>query len=502
MAKVRNNIATNLVAGVWATVLTAAITPLQVNLLGIEAYGIIGFIATLQIVFAAFDLGLSSTLTREIAADSSEGRTRAGELIGTATTIYWSCAALIGGTLALLAGTIARGWFNPVTLTTGQIENALYLIVLYLALRWPIALYTGVLAGVQRMVAINLVKIVAITLRLAGGLIVILLWRDIQAFLLWNALVALAEVAAYFEVARRAVPAVARRPGFSIPAIRSVIGFSGVMMAISLLALFISQLDRILISKMLTLEQFGYYNLAFSAASITSLAIAAVATAMLPSFASWQTNPQLDVLQSRYEHANRAILFIVGGASFALIFFGKAVLSVWIGSHAAEAAYAPMAILAGGFWLNAVISNAYTVTVALGRPGLSLRVSAASALPYAVALYLLISWYGTVGAALAWLALNLCYVAVLVPIVHRALLHVSTADWLARTILPFAALGIATFGVARLIAGQLPAADALPIQLAAAVAGGLAYAGFGYRLLGRRIQAELAAIAGARRAAL
>ena len=68
MSLARRNIVANLVGGIWITALTLAITPLQVRLLGIEAYGLIGFIATLQIVFTMFDFGLSSTVTREIAS--------------------------------------------------------------------------------------------------------------------------------------------------------------------------------------------------------------------------------------------------------------------------------------------------------------------------------------------------------------------------------------------------------------------------------------------------
>ena len=490
MAAVRNNIATNLFAGFWTTVLTAAITPLQVKMLGIEAYGLIGFIATLQIVFSAFDLGLATTLTRELASDQSTDRRQSGALIRTASTVYWGIALLVGTILALAAGRIAHDWFNAKTIPASTLRDALYLIVLYLALRWPTALYVGILGGLQRMVAINVVKIAIVTIRLAGGIVVLLIWRDITTFLVWNAATALLEVLAYFLLCRRLCPFASWRPGISIVALRPLMGFSSIMMAISLLALLISQLDRILISKLLSLEQFGFYMLAVNAASITSLAIAAVATAMLPAFAAWQTNPQIAVLQARYDYANRVILFVVGAAAFALICFGQTILTWWVGGAAAAGAYQPMALLAAALWLNALVSNAYTTSVALGRPGLTLRVSALSALPYALVLYFMIRQWHTVGAAAAWLLLNLSYVLTLVPIVHRDLLKISTVRWFKNTLLPFAALGMGSFGTAR-VARDMWTAGGTITDIVAIGAGGGLYFLIGYRLLGPRIRNDI-----------
>jgi O-antigen/teichoic acid export membrane protein len=494
VAQVRNNIATNLVAGVWTVVLTATITPLQVNLLGIEAYGLIGFIATLQIVFAAFDLGLSSTLTREIASDVSEGQSRSAALVRTISTVYWAVAVILGTVLMAFSGLIARRWFNPETLSTNEIQSALYLITLYLALRWPIALYQGILAGMQRMVVINTIKIGAVTLRLLGGIVVIFIWRDVQTFLFWTALTAVVEVGVYFVSAKRTCRFMSWRFGFSAAVLRPVLRFSASMMAISILSLFISQLDRVLVSKQLPLEAFGYYSLAYNAASITLLAISAVATAMMPSFASWQKAPDPEVLNARYLLANKVILFIVGGASFPLIFYGQTILSIWIGPVSASETYRAMALLAAGFWLNAVVSNAYTLSVALGRPGLTLMTSAASAIPYALLLYWLVHAYGIDGAALAWPALNIFYILTLVPLVHRALLKLPARAWLSGTIIPFGALGLGCFGIVRLVQDRILAADTILANLVALSIAVLVYCIGGYWLMGERIRTQINAL--------
>jgi O-antigen/teichoic acid export membrane protein len=64
MSVIGRNIFANFFGIALVTALTVAITPAQIRILGVEAFGIVGFIATLQLAFTALDLGLSSTLTR------------------------------------------------------------------------------------------------------------------------------------------------------------------------------------------------------------------------------------------------------------------------------------------------------------------------------------------------------------------------------------------------------------------------------------------------------
>lgn len=93
-----------------------------------------------------------------------------------------------------------------------------------LALRWPVSLYSGALAGVQRIDILKIVKASVITLRLVGGILVILVW-DLSLFLIWTALSALVEVLVFQVACRMVMPEMNWRPGFSSPAILAVWGF-------------------------------------------------------------------------------------------------------------------------------------------------------------------------------------------------------------------------------------------------------------------------------------
>ena len=79
LSQIKLNILANFAGKGWNALMLVALVPLYIRVLGIEAYGLIGFFTTLQAVFALLDLGLSTTLNRETArlsarADSAQER--------------------------------------------------------------------------------------------------------------------------------------------------------------------------------------------------------------------------------------------------------------------------------------------------------------------------------------------------------------------------------------------------------------------------------------------
>ncbi|HEX2542304.1 MAG TPA: oligosaccharide flippase family protein [Caldimonas sp.] len=469
MYVVRRNIFANLVGGALLAGLTIVVTPLQINILGMEAYGVVGFITTLQIAFTAFDLGLSGTLTREIASDHSDGKRSSRELLRTAMTIYWVSAIAIGLAIAGAAGTIAERWFKVNALDVDVLATSLKIVALYLALRWPVALYTGVLSGLQRMDVLNAAKVSTAALRLVGGVAVLLHWRTLEAFLWWTAVNAVIELMVFALACHHVHPSMPMRPGLSMPSIRRVWRFSVSLNALSVLAVLIIQLDRLTISKVLPLDDLGAYSLAYTAASTISLIVAAVSSAVLPSFAATQGRDPPGELVQQYNRADRAMLTLVGIASFSLIAYGDVILTWWINSEAAASASRATAVLAAGFWCGAAMANVYNVAIARGLPGRFLRANVILVVPYALAMYLAVEAFGIIGAAWVWLALNVVYMLVLVHPVHEDVLRVSTKRWIASTLVPAVTIGVLAFGAPRLAAELYGASQSAGLVLVVAL---------------------------------
>lgn len=491
------NILSNLIGGAWIAALTLIITPMQVNILGMEAYGLVGFIMTLQMIFSVFDLGLSTTVTRELARDQSLHHADTLPLLQTASTIYWILAIALGAVLMILAEPLARFWFNPKNLDIATLEQGIRVIAIYLALRWPVALYSGILSGLRRMDILNAIKAVTSSVRLVGGIIVLYVMRDLESFLWWTAFSSLVEVLAFAACVYRIHPTMRWRPHISLTAARDIWRFALSMNALALTALIIVQADRLIISKLLPLELLGFYSLAYSTVSGISLILTAIGSAMLPSFASAFGAGRRDIVSQRYDMACRVMMYAVGFPAFAFLFFGKTILSWWVGIDAANGAWLPLALLAIGFWLGAAYTNAYNLLVASGQTFRVLVISLGSLVPYIFVLYLLIQIFSIVGAAVAWLALTLFYALTIIPKIHHIAVDSTFMSSLRTIFIPFLLLGAACFGGLKMGAEFLASGDDKSlthvIMLAVAV---LAYGALGYRLLGAELRSEVHRLVG------
>jgi O-antigen/teichoic acid export membrane protein len=79
-------------------------------------------------------------------------------------------------------------------------------------------------------------------------------------------------------------------------------------------------------------------------------------------------------------------------------------LSLWISAEFATQALPVVLVLCVGVWVNSLASVPYTLLHAKGNPRLTALFHLSELLLYLLALWLLSSRYGLVGAALAWVA--------------------------------------------------------------------------------------------------
>ena len=104
MSVIRRNVIANFAGKAWAVLMSLAFVPVYIKLLGIEAYGLIGFFLTLVAILSLLDLGLGTTLNRRLAQLSIEKNTAQEmcDLLRTLELIYLIIGIVIGATIAAL----------------------------------------------------------------------------------------------------------------------------------------------------------------------------------------------------------------------------------------------------------------------------------------------------------------------------------------------------------------------------------------------------------------
>ena len=95
------NLIANFGGQTWITVVGVLVVPIYLRYLSVELYGILGVFWTLQNLLSVLDIGLSSTLNRELARLSPfpDKLQEMRDLARTLEIPYW----LLGGCVSMLA---------------------------------------------------------------------------------------------------------------------------------------------------------------------------------------------------------------------------------------------------------------------------------------------------------------------------------------------------------------------------------------------------------------
>jgi O-antigen/teichoic acid export membrane protein len=485
----RRNVVANVLGGSWAALLALILIPVQVRILGVEAYGLLAFVASTQVLFSIFDLGLSPTITREVAKDTSSDLGRTRELVRSLSVLYWPIGIVLGAAMVVGAGWLAGHWLHLGSLPADRAAAAIRYGAVAILLRWPVSLYAGVIAGRQRFDQLNMMKAAVATVSAIGGLVVLFVSRDLLAYMAWTALAAAIELGGYLLLLVRLVPALIGPPSMSVMFDRIVWSFAAGIGAINLLSMVLTQSDRILISKILPIEVLGYYALAYNIVYGLSLVQTLVTSAMFPAFVKFNASQALDELRDRYQIATRAFMYVYNLPIWLFVFFGHDILVAITSRAAADRAAPILSLLAIGFLFNAATALSYTASIAGGNTWLPIRVNLVAVAGYVPVLIVMTIKWGGAGAAAAWLVLNLYYFPTLLRIVHKEIVHIESRGWLVRNFLPFVGSGLLVFAIGRAIAVVIGAGD--QIALAIALVACLAYAGIGYILLGPSLRRQI-----------
>jgi O-antigen/teichoic acid export membrane protein len=435
VASLRRNIVANLAGKVWAAGLGLVFPPMYARLLGIESYGLVGVWASLNGILGVLDLGLSTTLNREIARHSTDAEEKSlrevRDVARTIEVIFWVVGFAAGGTVILLAPLIARHWVNAQHLSIGLVTGSLRLMGVVFALQWPAGVYNGGLLGLQKQITSNVIQAIFLAIRLAGA--AFLLWKvqaSIYMFFAWQALAMAAQTCTTGVALAKCLPGPWRQGAFRFSVVARNWRFSTGMFIISILAIILTQTDKVIASKVLALEQFGYYTLAWVVGGALGLLTSPIFMAVFPRLS--QLVKQEDFAQlSRVYHAGSQLLSVlVLPAAVLLAVFSREVLFAWSGDLRLVAiASRVVTFVALGTALNGLMTLPYALQLAFGWTRLTVITNVIAVSTIVPLEYWLAKRYGMVGAAAGWVILNGGYVLFQLQAMHIRLLRGQQWRW-------------------------------------------------------------------------
>lgn len=456
MSLLKRNIIANFAGQGWTALMALAFVPLYIKFLGIEAYGLIGFFAMMQASFQILDLGLSQTMNREMARysvlpdKSSEMR----DFVRTFEFGYWAIGIAIGGLVLAASPFISQHWIKAGSIPTNTIEQTVMIMGLVAAFQWPLSFYEGGLRGLQRQVLLNALKITMSTLSGGGAVVILFLVSPtITAFFIWQIIVSAVHVILYTVFLWKSLPSSGSSPRFNLQAARNVWKFAAGMSGIAVSTIVLTQIDKIILSKLLSLEMFGYYVLAGTVCSvIPTMLVGPVFNALFPRFTSLTAPKDEAAIKLLYHQSSQFVAVIVISTAMIIALFSSDILMLWTRSPETTKMAAPLvSVLVIGMALNGLMAMPYALQLAHGWTSIGLRIILfLIVLLVPTIIYMTIN-HGALGAASVWVLLNTIYLLIGAPLTHRRLLKNELAFWATKDIgIPLLA-AILTAGLGRLI---------------------------------------------------
>lgn len=392
------------------TVVLASILalPWYLSALGSKLFGLISFVATVQALLGLVDAGMSQALIREFTVrlnvPNRNHRSAAVLLLGF-EYIYWLIALFAGFVTFLMADIIVNHWLNLGDLPAMLGRYAIYGAAAIFTLQLPGSVYRSLLVGAQAQVSLNSVMFTSTLVRHGGGVLIVTVWPTLTVYLAWQCSIALLETLVRARLAWGALNVKRRQVNWESNEIKPVWTWVAGMSASTCLGALTVQMDKIVLSKMVPIDQFGYYVVATTVAVGMLQIIYPVVQAVLPR-----------AIQLRSSHVELYRLYIKTACSIGMVVLlailvyvvaGQWLLAIWLRNpHTVDIIYPILTILLVGTGLNAFYNVGYVNWIVHGKIRQVLRVNILSLILSIVLIPLLVAWKGTIGAAVGWLTIN------------------------------------------------------------------------------------------------
>jgi O-antigen/teichoic acid export membrane protein len=434
LSVLKKNIAANFVGSIWQSLIGLALIPLYIKFMGIESWGLIGLYVSLQAIFGLLDLGLSNTLNREMARLSvlpnKEQQMR--NLLRTLEMVYWGIAVFVGIIAMSLSTLIANYWIKAEGgLPLKTIEQSIFIMGLVIALRMPIGLYSGGFMGLQKHVLLNMINVAVTTL---GGFgTVLILWLvvpTIQTFFLCQTVVCIINVLLLALFLWAKLPLGDTKAVFQRQLFKGLWKFAAGMSGISIFAVILTQLDKVILIKMVTLEMFGYYTLATAVRISLNRLIAPLFVSIYPRLTQLASIDDHEELKRLYHKSCQFMSVLILPIATVIAFFSYEILFLWTRNQViAENTHLLVSILICGTAFNGLMHLPFALQLAFGWTSLSIFKNVIALILLVPFIIYMTKHYGATGAALTWLFLNMGYIFLEIPIMHRRILRKEKWRW-------------------------------------------------------------------------
>jgi O-antigen/teichoic acid export membrane protein len=356
--------------------------------------------------------------------------------------IFLPAGIFLSAALFLSADFVAYSWLGA---QDKDASLVIKLIALNVFFRWIVMFYQATLLGMEKHTLINVGQISYQILVPVIGIAGIYLrgWGLIE--LVWCYLAGSAVLATVFCWLSWRNTGGFSTAIFDARKARQLAAFAFKVAGVTIPGIALMEIDKIVASKILDLETFGWYVLVANVASALVILATPIYQVAFPRLTSLHAAGDQARFMHLYRMFTRMSALMVFPAAIALAVFSEPVLMLYTGKpDLVEGMWPVFSILlvAKAFHASGMIP--YAVQVARKELRLGFYLNVASLALMAVSLPILSSWLGAIGLAWSWFLVTFGYFTLGMWLFHRTFFRGGYWQWLTRDNLPVISLSLLT----------------------------------------------------------
>lgn len=437
MHRIFKDISVNLIGKLLIATLSILTVPIYVGKLGIEAFGLIGFYSTLLMVLSFFDLGLSASLTRELSKIKIVGGRRVGELVATLEILSWILALIAAALVIGFSNWLATNFLGVNTLPHNELIISIQLMGFVILCQLLTNFYNSGIIGLQNYGVSNFILVLIAIFRYIGS-IAIIYWysNSLIIFFIWQAVVACFGTILLRIFLKRHLGANFKYSGFSFKYAYELKSFSFGVAGIGITSILILQIDKLAVSSLLSLKDFGYYSLACTITGSLLYLTQPIFSTFLPKITYSISSDDVPSTVNLYRLGSQVMSFMVVPPGVLIFFFSKELIYLWTGSEEiAIQAYKVLSLLVIGGLTSAIMNMPYALQLSSGWVSLTFKSNFIGAIFLIPFIYFSTLKFGGEGAALAYSLFVLIQAIIIIIFMHKRLLKNHLASWVVNDIM-------------------------------------------------------------------
>ena len=440
---IRKNTIANYAGQLYLTLIGIVVTPFYLQYLGAEAYGLVGFFALMQAWMNLLDIGLSPTLGRQAAyaRGSENGFESFKKLLKSFEVIFLGLAITVFLSIFFAKDWLAVEWIKSEGIKISTLTYCIGLMGVMIGLRWFVGLYRSGINGLEDQVWLNAANIIITSLRFLGALLLLkFITSDVRHFFEYQICVSLIEVVVFMLRFYSRLPVTSYSPkliDFDWSVVKNIAPFALGIAYTSGIWVLVTQTDKLVLSGILTLSEYGYFSLVALVAGAVTILSGPIAQAILPRLTLLYSKDNIVEFIKIYGQASQLAILITLSVALMVGFYAKPLLYAWTGNIEAATWGADILLwFALGNGVLGVAAYQYYLQVAFGELKLHVIGSTISAVIQVPLIYYVAKNYGAEGAGMAWFSFRTIWFLWWTPIIHRRFLPGFHLRWLITQILP------------------------------------------------------------------